>query len=57
MNSTIVSSSPGKYFLFIGHSDNMGGTTWHLNQLVAEQGLHDFGLRTKTEGLCYFKCL
>lgn len=44
---TIVSSSPGKYFSFIGHSENVGSTTWHLNQLITEEGLNYFGLSTK----------
>lgn len=45
---TIVSSSPGKNFSFIGHSENMGSTAGHLNELVTKQGLHYLGLRTKT---------
>lgn len=46
---TIVSSSPGKYFSFIGHSEYMGSTTRHLNQLIAEESFHYLGLSTKTE--------
>lgn len=46
---TIVSSSPGKYFSFVGHSEDVGSTAWHLNQLIAEERLDDFGLRVKTE--------
>lgn len=46
---TIVSSSPGKYFSFIGHSEYVGSTTWHLNELIAEERLNYLRLSTKTE--------
>lgn len=49
ISDTIVSSSPGKYFSFIGHSERVGSTARHLNQLISEERLNYLGLSTKTE--------
>ena len=43
---TIVSTTPSEHFSLIGHSEHMGGTAGHLDQLVAQQGLHYLGLET-----------
>lgn len=49
LQSTIVSSSPGKYFSLIGHSHDVGSATWDLDQLISEERLDYLGLGTKTD--------
>lgn len=45
---TIVSSPPGEHLSLVGHRQNVGRSTRHLNQLITQQSLYYLGLNTKT---------